>query len=328
MRPKVLVPYKSDVVDAIQEILGDEAIAVQADRDVQSLLKHPDAVAILSGRVPRDYILKASGLRMIQTFGAGVDKIDRDAVLQRGDIIVCNAHLNAEEVAEYAIALLFALTKNIVVNDRTFRTGDWAYRYGGPRPNIEIRGKKCLIIGLGNIGVQVARRLQSFNLKITAATRSGTTKFPELVTDVVKFTEVEPVVRESDFIILTLPLTDESRNLVSVEFLSWMKPTALLVNVSRGEIVNEEALYTALKEKQIAGAALDVWWIYPQRRDDTHCWPSRFPFHELDNVIISPHRAAYSESIVNDQIVFVAKNILRFLHGETPENVIDLQRGY
>ncbi|MCF2135688.1 MAG: 2-hydroxyacid dehydrogenase [Candidatus Thorarchaeota archaeon] len=328
MRPKVLVPYKSDVVDAIQEILGDEAIAVQTDRDVESLLKHPDAVAILSGSVPREYILKAHGLRMIQTFGAGVDKIDRDAVLQRGDIIVCNAHLNAEEVAEYTITLLFALAKNIVVNDRTFRTGDWTYRYGGPRPNIEIRGKKCLIIGLGNIGMQVARRLQAFDVKIIAATRSGTTKFPGIASDVVKFIEIEPLVREADFIILTLPLTNESRGLVSAEFLSWMKPTALLVNVSRGEIVNEEALFTALKEKQIAGAALDVWWIYPQSRDDNRCWPSRFPFHELNNVIISPHRAAYSESIVNDQIVFVAKNVLRFIHGETPENIVDLRRGY
>ena len=328
MRPKILVPYGSEVVEAIQNILGDDALVVQSDRDVDSLLQHGGAIAIISGRVPREFILNAQGLRFIQTFGAGVDKIDMDAVLQRGDIVVCNAHLNAREVAEYAISLLFALAKNLIVNDRTFRGGDWTYRYGGPRPNIELRDKKCLLIGLGNIGREVARRLQSFDMELLAATRSGTTDHRDLVSKVVKFTELEPLVKQADFVMLTLPLTKESQGLVDSRFLSWMKSSALLVNVSRGAIVDESALFDALKEHRIAGAALDVWWNYPQSRDEPVCRPSNYPFHELDNVIMSPHRAAYSESIVNEQISFVAENVRRFLHGETPLNIVDPQREY
>ncbi len=328
MPPRVLVPYDREIVESIQRVFGNEATAIQTGRDAESLLEHPDAVAIISGRVPREYILQASGLRMIQTFGAGVDRIDHDALLQRGDVVLCNAHLNAEEVAEYAISLLLALAKNLVVNDRTFRNGDWTYRYGGPRPNIELRGKTCLIIGLGHIGAQVARRLQSFDVTLKAATRSGTTRHHDLVSSVTKFTELKSFVREADFVILTLPLTKESRGLVDDRFISWMKPSTLLVNISRGPIVDEGALFTALKEQRIAGAALDVWWNYPQDRDDAPCWPSKFPFHELDNVIISPHRAAYSESIVKEQISFVAENVLRFLRGDTPHNIVDLQCGY
>lgn len=325
----VLVPYPDELVKIIKDIIGDEAEVVQSERAVESMLEHGgDAEIIASGRVPGEYIRKASKLRMIQAFGAGIDKVDLDAVRERGDIIVCNSHINSAEVAEYAISLLFAVAKSLIPSDRELRTGNWIHRWGGPVPNIEIRGKKVLIIGLGHIGADIAKRLKSFDVTINAATFSGTSRNADLVDQVVRIEEVRFQVEDSDFIILSLPLTDESKGLVDREFLSWMKPTSILVNISRGQIVDELALYEALKEKRIHGAGIDVWWRYPTKWRGMTIPPADVPFHELDNIIISPHRAAYSENIGQDLYQFAGENILRFIRGETPLSMIDIERGY
>ncbi len=326
---KVLVPYSDELVKIMKDIIGNEAEVIQSEGTVESMLeKGGDAEILLSGRVPGEFILKATKLRMIQSFGAGIDKIDMDAVSERDDLIVCNSHVNSAEVAEYAISLLFAVAKYIIPSDRELRTGNWIHRWGGPVHNLEIRGKKVLIIGLGHIGSDIARRLKSFDVTINAATRSGTSKNADLVDSVVSIKEMKSQVEDSDFIILSLPLTDESKGLVDSEFLSWMKPTSILVNISRAQIVDELALYEVLKEKRIRGAGIDVWWRYPSKWRGTAIPPADVPFHELDNIVISPHRAAYSENIRSDLNRFAGENILRFIRGETPLNIIDNERGY
>jgi phosphoglycerate dehydrogenase-like enzyme len=326
---KVLVPYPDELVKIFKTIIGDQAEVVQSERSVESMLEFGgDAEIIASVIVPGEYIRKSSNLRMIQTFGAGIDRVDLAAVRERGDIILCNNHINSAEVAEYAISLLFAVAKNIIPSDRELRAGNWVHRWGGPVPNLEIRGKKVLIIGLGHIGVDIAKRLKSFEVKITAATRSGTSSNDDLVDQVVSTDEVQPYIEDSDFVILSLPLTEESTGLVNREFLSWMKPTSILVNISRAQIIDELALYNALKEKRIHGAGIDVWWRYPTEWRGTAIPPADVPFHELDNIVISPHRAAYSEHIQHELFLFAGKNVLRFIRGEPPLNIIDIERGY
>ena len=326
---KVLIPYPDTLVQFFKNLFGDEAEIVQSEASVESMLEHGrDAEVLASVRAPGEYIRNAPNLRMIQTFGAGIDKVDLDAVRTRGDIILCNNHVNSAEVAESAIALLLSVAKNIIPSDRELRAGNWIHRWGGPVPNLEIRGKNALIIGLGHIGADIAKRLKSFEVTITAATRSGASRNTDNVDEVVRITEIQPHAQKADFVILSLPLTDESRNLVDEEFLSWMKPTSILVNISRGEIVVEAALYEALKEKHIHGAGIDVWWRYPTKWRGTVVPPADLPFHELDNIVISPHRAAYSENVRHELYQFAAENILRFVRGETPLNIIDIERGY
>ncbi|KXH72285.1 MAG: hypothetical protein AM326_03610 [Candidatus Thorarchaeota archaeon SMTZ-45] len=326
---KVLVPYPDELVKIFKTIIGDQAEVIQSERTAESMLEiGGDAEIIGSVIVPSEYIRKASNLRMIQTFGAGIDSVDLDAVRERGDIIVCNNHVNSAEVAEFAISLLLAVAKNLIPSDRELRTGNWVHRWGGPVPNIEIRGKKVLIIGLGHIGADIAKRLRSFEVTITAATRSGTSSNDNLVDHIVGIDEVKPHVSDSDLVILSLPLTDESEGLVNREFLSWMKPTSILVNISRAQIIDEQALYEALKEKRIHGAGIDVWWRYPTQWRGIAVPPSDVPFHELDNIVISPHRAAYSANTERELFQFAASNILRFIRGETPLNIVDLERGY
>lgn len=326
---KVLVPYPDELVKIFKDIIGDEAEIVQSELSVDSMLDHgKDVEIVASVRVPSEFILKTSNLRMIQTFGAGIDGVDIDAVRERGGIIVCNNHVNSAEVAEFAISLLFAVAKNLIPSDRELRKGNWIHRWGGPVPNLEIRGKKVFIIGLGHIGADIAKRLKPFGVTIVAATRSGISSHSSLVEEVVRIDEVQNHVEDSDFIILSLPLTHESEGLVDSKFLSWMKPTSVLVNISRAQIIDEQALYDTLKEKRIFGAGIDVWWRYPSKWRGTAIPPSDIPFHELDNIVITPHRAAYSAQIERELFLFAAKNILQFIQGETPLNIVDIERGY
>ena len=326
---KVLVPYPDELVKIFKTIIGDQAEVVQSERFVESMLESGgDAEVIASVIVPGGYIRKASNLRMIQTFGAGIDRVDLDAVRDRGDVIVCNNHANSAEVAESTISLLLAVAKNLIPSDRELRAGNWVHRWGGPVPNLEIRGKNVLIIGLGHIGADIAKRLKSFDVRITAATRSGSSSNDNLVDQIVRIDETEPHVKGADFVILSLPLTNESEGLVNRDFLSWMKPTSILVNISRAQIIDEQALYDALKEKRIHGAGIDVWWRYPKEWRGTAIPPADVPFHELDNIVISPHRAAYSEPVQRELFLFAANNILRFIRGEPPLNIIDIERGY
>ncbi len=324
-----MVSSGNKYVQILQDVLGDNAEVVLTDGTLESMLSTGLDVDILaSNRASSEYIEKASELKMIQTFSAGIENIDYAAVKERGNLLLCNSHINAEEVAEYAITLLLAVTKNIIPNDRELRKGDWVYAFGGPNPNIELRHKTCLLIGLGNIGSEIARRLHAFDVRITAATRSGVSKQQTIVEQIAKIDDVQPLVEEADFVILSLPLTPGSKGLVDEQFLSWMKPSAILVNISRGPIIDEKALYYALKDKRIYGAGLDVWWRYPSKWRGKGVPPTDLPFQDLDNIVISPHRAGYSENTEREYFRFAAENILRFIRGETPLNIVDLDLGY
>ncbi len=326
---KVLVPYSEDFADRIQQIVGDRAEVVTSERIPEQMIEQgSDASIIASGRVPEKYIRSVESLEMIQAFGAGVDKIDMDALRERGDVIVCNCHQNSDEVAEYAVMLLLALAKRILRSDRLLRKGDWKMAWGSDLPNIELRNKACLTIGLGHIGSEIARRLKAFNIYLVAATRTGAGPASS-VDELVSIENAENHIRQADFIILSLPLTKISRGMVNEEFLSYMKKSAFLINVSRAPIIEQEVLFSKLENEEIAGAALDVWWNYPAEWGSAGQFPSeKHPFHKLDNVILSPHRAAYSENVMKEQIRFVAHNILRFIEGEEPLNQVDIENEY
>jgi phosphoglycerate dehydrogenase-like enzyme len=324
-----MVSSSNKYVQIVRDTLGDAAEIILTDGSVESMLSvGKDADILASNRVSSEYLEAASELKLIQTFSAGVEGIDLQAVKGKGNLVLCNSHINAEEVAEYAITLLFAVAKNIIPNDRELRKGDWVYAFGGPSPNIEIRQKTCLLIGLGNIGSEIARRLQAFDVNILAATRSGVLRQSGLVDTIVKIEDVQPLVEKADFIILSLPLTPESEGLVDENFISWMKPSSIIVNISRGPIINENALFHALRDKRIHGAGLDVWWRYPSKWRGKGVPPTDLPFQDLDNVVVSPHRAGYSENTEREYFQFAAENILRYIRGETPLNVVNLDFGY
>ena len=182
----------------------------------------------------------------------------------------------------------------------------------GPPLATEVIGKTLGILGFGHIGQEVARLAQAFDMKIRSL-RSGHSR-----------AELEALLEASDFLVLACPLTPETRGLIGPAELARMRPSASLINVARGEVVDEAALYEALRDRRIRSAAIDVWYQYP--KDGAPRMPSRFPFQELDNVILTPHCSAWTERVVNLRFHDIAANIDRLVAGEPLVNVFERVR--
>lgn len=280
----------------------------------------------IGGFIDRESIEKAKNLKLIQVPYAGVDPIPFDIVKEK-NILVSNAHENALTVAEHGFALLLALSKNLVLHDRDLRNGIW-HGWLANEPNFEIYGKTLGIVGLGAIGREMAKRAKAFGMKVIG-TKKDINKDKEILKDIVDeiypLDKLDELIKKSLFIFISVPLTKETENLISEKELSLMKDK-YLINISRGRVVNEEALFNALKNGILKGAAIDVWYIYPKPKESV--LPSKYPFHELKNVIMTPHSAGFTIESVERNWLFTFKNIIKFAKGEKIENIVDPEKGY
>jgi len=184
----------------------------------------------------------------------------------------------------------------------------------------ELAGKTLGILGYGRIGQAVARRARAFDMQVLAIRRDVVRSAADDL-DLLGGPELlDEVLRRADYLVLTLPLTDATRGLIGAAPLGAMKPTAMLVNVSRAEIIDESALYHALAEGRIAAAALDVWYRYPT--EAAPMLPARQPFHELPNVLLTPHVSGWTAGMLEARARLIAENIARTARGEPPLNRI------
>jgi phosphoglycerate dehydrogenase-like enzyme len=291
------------------------AASVQ-DADIAPLLG--DADALLCRRFTAGMAANAPRLRLILTPGAGTNEIDFDAVPDGA--AVCNVYGHEHAIAEYAFMTMLALNRDLLNMDRRFRTGDWQDRANGPQR--ELRGTTLGIVGLGRIGAEVARRATVFGMRVIAATRSPeSTRHAALGLDRVTGMEaLHEVLAESDFVVIAVPLQDDTIGLIDAAALRAMKPGAFLVNVARGPVIDEDALYEALRDRAIGGAALDVWYRYPDNKVSGRA--STRPFHELDNVIVTPHIAGWTEGTFRHRWEAIDDNLRRLATGEPLVNVV------
>ena len=264
----------------------------------------------------------ARQLKLVQVPGAGLDRIDR-AALPAGARLA-NAYGHETGIAEYVLGAMLALTRDFGRIDAALRRGTWESQWAvGPPPPApwpELAGKTLGILGYGRIGQNVARRARAFDMEILAIRRDvGRPAAGEL--ELLGGPDIlDEVLRRSDYLAITLPLTPATRGLIGSAQLHSMKPTAVLVNVSRAEIVDEQALYQALAARDIAAAALDVWYRYPT--DATPTLPARQPFHELPNVLMTPHVSGWTEGMLDARATLIAENIARTARGEPPVNAV------
>ncbi|MDQ1279745.1 MAG: D-3-phosphoglycerate dehydrogenase / 2-oxoglutarate reductase [Thermoproteota archaeon] len=285
----------------------------------EALLKVVGDIDVIVGtRASARLINSAEKLKMIQTIGTGADGIDVDAASERS-VVVCSAvGLNAVPVAEHAMALLLSLAKNITGLDRRIRSEGW------PRlPSKLLRGKTLGIVGLGSIGVEVAKRARAFDMRILAVKRNASEELRvNLGLEFLGGQEALPrIMEESDFIVLSIVLTPETRNMIGEKELRLMKKSAYLVNVSRGGVVDEEALIRVLKEGSIAGAGLDVFRVEPVSLDN--------PLLKLGNVVLTPHVAGGGGvELMDERADFIVGNIVKLASGERPEKVVDPKLKY
>ena len=295
-------------------VLSDEA-------GIVAKLSQVDVLVTLA--FTREMAGVAKRLKLVQVPGAGLDRIDRSALPE--GVALANVYGHETGIAEYVLGAMLALTRDFTRLDAGLRRGTWESQWAvgakTPAPWPELAGKTLGILGYGRIGQCLARRARAFDMTVTAIRRDAGALDPHAI--VGGPGALADVLAGADYLAITLPLTSETRGLLGERELRSMKPTAILVNVSRADIVDDDALYAALAERRIAGAALDVWYRYPASAGPT--LPARRPFHELPNVLMTPHVSGWTDGMLKARATLIAENIRRAARGALPVNLIPSQ---
>lgn len=318
MNPKVLVAdydYGDTAIERnIVEDAGMELASAQCKSEQEVIDAAQDADAILTqyAEVGAKAIQALPRLQVIARYGTGVDIVDVAAATRMG-VQVTNAPNDwcADEVADHATALLLALIRKVEVYNRRTRAGVWHWNSG--RPIHRIRGSILGLLSFGAIAHRVAERMAAFGARVHAHD-------PFQSDDEIRARGAVPVsfdelLETSDYLVIQAPLTAQTLGLIGERELRHMKPTALLVNTGRGPIVEDRALYRALTEGRIAGAGLDDLEEEPAKQRN---WKPDNPLFALDNVLISPHAAYYSEESIALVREIAAREAVRVLRGEAP----------
>jgi len=327
-----LDPFKSLFDEEEEKKLSDlvpseiEVTELTADDEEKVLDEADQYDAVIGSRISGEFLEKAGNLKYYIVPFVGVPHSDKEKLRKYPNIKVINSHFNYWMVAEHAITLLLATAKKIVpIHDR-MKDGDWTPRYEDDGWGKGLRNKTLLILGFGEIGKEMARIGNSFKMEVNAVKR--TSDESELVDKLRTNEDLHELLSEADFIVSTLPETDETRGYLSFEEFGQMKEGVHIVNIGRGPVIDEKALYEALESGKVEGAGIDVWWNYPPDEESrTDTFPSNYPLDEFDNVIFSPHRATQIKERSRYRLKNLADILNSLAEGEEV-NVVDLKRGY
>ncbi len=302
----------------LAKMTGKLDAAVLADEgDAQRLIPALAEAELVVSHVWRPDFPPAPNLRLLQSATAGIDLIDLPSV-PRGTTI-CNVFGHEPAIAEYIMMTMLVLTHRLFDTVSAFRGGSWQGGPGGA-PHGEILGSTIGILGYGRIGREVARRAVGFGCRVIAANRSRVADKGD-ASEIYPLADLHRMLPQCDALVVAAGLAPETRGLIDARRLALMKPTAVLINIGRAAIVDEEALYVALNDQKIGGAALDVWWRYPSPGTPDPR-PSAFAFHELSNVLMTPHCSCSTEATRDRRWAQAAGNLDRFVRGETLHNVV------
>ena len=273
-----------------------------------------DAILVRSRtKVTKEVIEKAENLKIIARAGVGVDNIDVAAATEKGIMVVNAPESTTITVAEHTMGLILSAIRKIAVADKSTKAGKWEKkRFMG----MELKGKTLGVIGMGRIGSQVVKRCQAFEMDAIAYDPYLP---PHVAEDmgVKLYEEQDDVLKRADIITIHVPLTEETRHSISTEEFKIMKDTALIFNAARGGVIDEDALYVALKEGEISGAGLDVYEEEPAKENK---------LFELDNIVCTPHIAASTKEAQAAAAVIVANEVIDCFEGNTPNNIINMPR--
>jgi phosphoglycerate dehydrogenase-like enzyme len=248
--------------------------------------------------------------------GAGADAVDFAALLAH--CLVCNVFEHEVPVAEFVITAVLDHAIGYGRMVRGFDSEKWSDIYFSRRPHGELFGKTLGLVGYGHIGRAVAQRARAFGMRVHAISHSGRAPEAHWAGTTLQLDELLSV---ADFVVIACPLTAETRGLIDSKALDTMKSSAVLINIGRAQIVDEEALFHALEQGRIAGATLDVWYQYPAA-GDSRARPSRFPFERLPNVHCTAHSSAWTEELFERRYAVIADNLTRLHDGRPLRNVI------
>lgn len=306
----VLIPQ--DISRVGKEYLMEKGYKIKtgSGSTVENIIKDVqdcDAILARTAYFPAEVFAAGKQLKVISRHGIGVDNIDIQAATERGIYVTNSPLANTNSVAEHTIGFIIALAKNLVRMDKELKNGDFEIR--NRIRGVDLENKRLGIVGLGRIGTLVGKKAAyGLGMKVIGYDPYINKDLDEPLIDIIS--DWGYLFENSDFISLHMPATINTKDIVGKKEFHMMKPTAYLINVSRGEIVNENDLIEALREGQIAGAALDVFKKEPPERDN--------PLFNFDNVIVSPHSAALTKEAMDRMGLHAAIGIHEVLSGENP----------
>lgn len=288
----------------------------------------PDAEILVANAPERAHLTASPALRAVLIPFTGVPEPLRALMLEFPALSLHNSRWPTLPTAEGALALLLAATKFVLPADRAFRKHNWEMRYQ-PSPSILLAGRTALVLGFGAIGQLTGRMCHGLGMRVIGVRRTPAPLALDYPAEVHPVGALREVLPRANILIITLPLTAETRGLVGAAELRLLAQPAFLVNVGRGAVVQEAALYHALRDGTLTAAGLDVWYTYPtDPASRAHTPPSRYPFHELDNVVLSPHRI----DLVREHNARLAAELAQALNaaarGEPLPNRVDVAAGY
>ncbi|MCU4180437.1 2-hydroxyacid dehydrogenase [Bosea sp. BH3] len=258
-------------------------------------------------------------LKLFHVPGAGYDMVDLG--LLPASAAVCNCFGHEQAIAEYVMSALLARQIPLADADRRLRSGDWTYWAGAPeRVHGEVAGTTIGLLGFGHIGKAIAARAKAFEMTVHVANRSPVAT-SALVDRAFTLDQLAEFCGSVDAVVVSVPFTEETKGIVGAAAFAAMRPDAVVVNVGRGPTIDEQALYDALKGGRIGGAIIDTWYRYPQPNDPAPL-PSRLPFQELSNVLMTPHMSGWTNGTIRRRQAVIAANIRRRFSGEKLENVV------
>ncbi|MBT5264495.1 MAG: hydroxyacid dehydrogenase [Rhodospirillaceae bacterium] len=314
-KKKVLViqPLHPDGM-AVLEARDDIEIKVITEYDEETLVREVADVhgmTVRVAKITRRVIEAAPNLEVVARHGVGYDAVDQAALNERGIPLTVTPRANAVSVAEHAFAFMLALGNRFVALDREMRTGNWMAR--SDHVAIDLEDKNLLIIGFGRIGTRVAKRARAFDMKVHVYDPYVQANVIEAA-GCVNVTDLSEALPDMDVVTLHCPKSEETTNIISAAELSAMKSSAMLINCARGGLINEEDLYRALSDGEIAEAGLDVFAVEPATADN--------PLFELDNVMVSPHTAGNSIEALRRMGMDSAQCVLDAFDGKLTQDVV------
>ena len=324
----LLIPHaafmyeRSAAADRVLSTALDPAVQVTQGEEIP-----PETEILVAGRPSRAQ-LSSPNLQALIIPWAGLPHEMKAILPDFPHISVHNLHHNAAPVAETAVSLLLSAAKLTIPYDRALRHHDWRIRYE-PSPTLTLTGKTALILGYGAIGQRVARICQAMEMTVLATKRSATTVSSDAYAEIHPAAALPDLLPRAHALIICLPLTAETEGLIGKAELAALPPHAMLVNVGRGPIVDEHALYEALVAGTLHGAGLDVWFNYPaDKAARPHTPAANVPLHELDNIVMSPHHAGLTRDNDRLRMIHLADLLNHAARGEPLPNKVALEKGY
>lgn len=299
--------------DLLRELSSEEIVDLEKMSDAESFYDEVEAI-IPPFRYKAEDLQPMKNLKWVQSFSAGVNTHPL-SYLKDNEILLTNTRgVHAPQMTDHIMGMILAFSRDFLPAIRHQKDRLWTYDF----QLTELRGKELLIVGAGSIGKMLAKKAKAFEMRVVGLKRT-----PEELRDfdvVLPLDDMLKAMETADYIVILAPLTKETRGMVGEDAFRIMKKNAVLINLGRGPLVEEEALLSALKEKRIRGAGLDVFHREPL--------PEESPLWDMENVLLTPHIGGFSDGANRRAVELMAENIKRFRRGEKLLNIVDLGLGY